>query len=576
MSADRSLAYEALPAPQMLFARAAQLGERPRFMLDRDGSWQAVTWSDFADRVLRAAAFLDADVLAPGQRAALLGGNSVEWLAAALAIQTAGGVMVPIYPASTEDQIAYVLRHSGARVLFLAGEALVDRVLRGFAEHVGVEWFVVLDDTDVVQRSAVLAREGVRVPDAAELERRFTTFSRVLEHGTSLVARAPGLRERLLGRIDAAAPALMLYTSGTTGRPKGVPLSHRNLAVNQADWIRACSPLIPDGAVDLLWLPMSHIFGFGEACIGTALGFTTYLAEPANVLERLPRVRPDVFMSVPAYWEKIAAPALTTDDPAERRARVAEVTGGRLKFCLSGGAGLGRAIKETLFAAGVLVSEGYGLTETSPTLTINRPDAFRFDSVGRPLPSVEIVLADDGEILARGASVFGGYHDDPEATAAAFTDDGWFKTGDVGRWTEDGFLQIIDRKKEILVTAGGKNVPPANVERLFAGDPVFRHVLVYGDGKKYLVAAIWLDDEIVDAQLGPQRDRQARAEQVHTLVQSAVDRANSQLASFEQIKKFRIIDAPLTVAGGLLTTTLKVRRKQVYAAFRTELEELYA
>ncbi|MBK8714815.1 MAG: AMP-binding protein [Deltaproteobacteria bacterium] len=251
-------------------------------------------------------------------------------------------------------------------------------------------------------------------------------------------------------------------------------------------------------------------------------------------------------------------------------------TGGRLRFCLSGGAGLARAVKESLYAAGVLVIEGYGLTETSPTLTLNRPDAFRFDSVGRPLPSVELQLADDGEILARGPSVFRGYHDDPEATAAAFTDDGWFKTGDVGRWTEDGFLQIIDRKKEILVTAGGKNVPPANIERLFADDPVFRHVLVYGDGKKYLVAGVWLDDEVLDARVGAVTDRAQRAAAAAAVVQAAVDRVNTQLASFEQIKRFRVFEAPLTVAGGLLTTTLKVRRKQVYASFRDGFEELYA
>ncbi|MBP7292104.1 MAG: long-chain fatty acid--CoA ligase [Nannocystaceae bacterium] len=576
MAVDRSLAFEPISAPQMLFARAAQLGARPRFMLPQGESWRAVTWNEFADSVARAGAFLHGDVLAAGQRAAVLGTNSVEWLVAALAIQTAGGVMVPIYPASTEDQIAYVIGHSAARVLFVGGDALVDRVLRCWSQLSGVEWFVVLDDTDVVARARALAREGVAVPEAAELQRRVIGFARVLEHGGDRIDRTPGFLAQRLAAIDPDASALMLYTSGTTGRPKGVPLSHRNLAVNQADWVRACSPLIPDGAVDLLWLPFSHIFGFGEACIGTALGFTTYFAEPSNVLERMPAVRPDVFMSVPAYWEKIAAKAMVETDPARARAALQACTGGRLRFCLSGGAGLARAVKESLYAAGVLVIEGYGLTETSPTLTLNRPDAFRFDSVGRPLPSVELQLADDGEILARGPSVFRGYHDDPEATAAAFTDDGWFKTGDVGRWTEDGFLQIIDRKKEILVTAGGKNVPPANIERLFADDPVFRHVLVYGDGKKYLVAGVWLDDEVLDARVGAVKDRAERTAAAAAVVQAAVDRVNTQLASFEQIKRFRVFEAPLTVAGGLLTTTLKVRRKQVYASFRDGFEELYA
>ncbi|MBX7079809.1 MAG: long-chain fatty acid--CoA ligase [Nannocystaceae bacterium] len=576
MPVDRSLADLPVPAPQMLFARAAELGPRPRFMVEQAGQWHAVTWADFAERVLRTAALLRDSLLAPGERAALFGPNSIAWLVAAFGVQTAGAVMVPIYPASTEDQLVYVVGHAEAKVLFVGGEAQIDRVLRCWTQLEPVARIVVLDDTDLGARAAALAAAGVAVPSAAAIDARVTRMDRVLDGGAAVLAGNPGRGEALIEGVAAGATALMLYTSGTTGRPKGVPLSHHNLAVNQADWIRCVSRLIPDGAVDLLWLPTSHIFGLGEVCIGNALGFTTYLAEPSNVLARLPEVRPDVFMSVPAYWEKIAASMSGVEDPAQRRARLAAATGGRLRFCLSGGAGLARGVKESLFAAGLLVIEGYGLTETAPTLTLNRPDAFRFDSVGRPLPSVELRLADDGEILARGPNVFAGYHHDAEATAAAFTDDGWFKTGDVGRWTEDGFLQIVDRKKEILVTAGGKNVPPANIERLFGDDPVFRHVVVYGDGKKYLVAGIWLDDEQVDARMGPQPDRASRAAQVQAWVQAAVDRANATLASFEQIKRFRVMEAPLTVAGGHLTSTLKLRRKQVCAAFAAEFEELYA
>jgi long-chain acyl-CoA synthetase len=263
---------------------------------------------------------------------------------------------------------------------------------------------------------------------------------------------------------------------------------------------------------------------------------------------------------VPAYWEKLARAMIAEagDDPAARRRALARLTGGRLRFCLSGGAGLKVEIKEALRDAGVLVIEGYGLTETSPTLTLNRPDDYRFDAVGKPVASVEIRLADDGEIEARGPSVFAGYHDDATATAAAFTADGWFKTGDVGRWTADGFLQIVDRKKDILVTAGGKNVPPANIEARFADDPVVERCVVYGDGKPYLVAAIWL------APGASPGDVAAR-----------IEAANAKLARFETIKKWWIADEPLTVEGGLLTSSLKLRRKAVYARFRDRFEELY-
>ncbi|MBA3465041.1 MAG: AMP-binding protein, partial [Deltaproteobacteria bacterium] len=228
-------------------------------------------------------------------------------------------------------------------------------------------------------------------------------------------------------------------------------------------------------------------------------------------------------------------------------------------FCLSGGAGLKVEIKELLHAAGVLIIEGYGLTETSPTLTLNRPGAFRFDTVGKPLPSLELKLDTDGEILARGPNVFSGYFKDPDATAAAFTEDGWFRTGDVGRWTDDGFLQIIDRKKDILVTSGGKNIPPANIEARFVDDPIIERVVVYGDARPYLVAAVWV-----------------RADASADLVGARIDAINKELARYESIKRHFIAETPLTVEDGLLTSSLKLRRKAVYERLRDRFEALYA
>jgi long-chain acyl-CoA synthetase len=348
------------------------------------------------------------------------------------------------------------------------------------------------------------------------------------------------------------------------------------VAVNGLDWLRNNAPLIDEGAVDPLWLPMSHVFGFGEACLGNTLGFTTYLVDPHLVVDKLPELRPSVFMSVPSVWEKLAVRA-QAEPPERQRDKLMEITGGRLAFCLSGGAGLKREVKEFFYRSGILVIEGYGLTETSPTLTMNRPDAFRFDSVGKVFPSVQVKLAEDGEILAKGESVFAGYHKDPAATKEAFTEDGWLKTGDVGRFTEDGFLQIVDRKKDILVTAGGKNVAPANIEVRFRDDPLFQQVVVYGDGKRYLTAAVWLDEAAVRAHLVEQKiEVGGEAEVVRALVQHRIDRVNAELASYETIKKFAIVETPLSVADGLLTATLKVRRKKVYERFREVLEGLYA
>jgi len=566
-------------APHAVFDALPERRSRPRFMVPTgDGDYRAVTWGSFADSIRRAALFLAAAGLQPGDRATVFAPNRVEWMSAALAIQAAGGVMVPIYPASTAEQAAYVVEHSDARFVFVDTAALLGRIFIAWPRYANVDRIVLLDDAlDAEKVLTGLRAEGRALPGAAEVEKRVVSWSRVQALGAARDAEKPGEFEQRLGAISLDAPGMMLYTSGTTGNPKGVPLTHRNVGVNGRDWLRCNAPLLDEQAVDLLWLPMSHIFGFGEACLGNTLGFTTYLTDPANALAELPRVRPNVFMSVPAYWEKLAMQALTESDRDKKRAKLAEVTGGRLEFCLSGGAGLKREVKELFYDCGLLIIEGYGLSECSPTLTLNRPGEFRFDSVGKPLPSVELKLAEDGEILAKGDSVFGGYHKDPDATREAFTQDGWLKTGDVGRFTEDGFLQIVDRKKEILVTAGGKNVPPANIELRFADDPVIAHLVVYGDGKKYLVAGVWLDPETADAELSRRGARPAaRKKALEELVQERIDRVNAELARYEQVKRFIIMDTPLTVAGGLMTTTLKLRRKKIYEAFKDQFEAIYA
>ncbi len=565
-------------APRAVFDTLAERRSRPRFMLPTgDGDWRCVTWGAFAGQIKDVALFLSSIGLKAGDRGCVFAPNRVEWMSAALAIQAAGGVMVPVYAANTPDQAGYVVEHSDAKVVFVDTPALLGRVFEAFASYQAVEKIVLLDDA--LDAAAVLGKlrdAKKNVPSYAVVERKLCSWSRARAIGAALDKEDPKSFDRTMHGVSLDQPGMMLYTSGTSGNPKGVPLTHKNVGVNGRDWLECLASLIDESSIDLLWLPMSHIFGFGEACLGNTLGFTTYMTDPLSVMDKLPEVRPNVFMSVPSVWEKLAIKA-QSKGPERQKAELAAITGGRFRFCLSGGAGLKRTVKELFHESGLLIIEGYGLTETSPTLTMNQPEAFRFDTVGKPFPSVTVRLAEDGEILAKGGSVFGGYHKDEAATREAFTDDGWFKTGDVGRFTDDGFLQIIDRKKDILVTAGGKNVPPANIEILFRDDPFIEHVVVYGDGQRYLTAGIWLFEAPVKAYLAEQGiGPEGAAAAIAALVQSRVDKVNAELPSYETIKKFAVIEEPLTVAGGLLTATLKVRRKKVYERFASTFEGLYA
>lgn len=579
------------PAPRAVFDALPERGSRVRYLVrrQREGAakWEAVTWSEHARQIrditcwLATPAGSSPALLAPGDRAAILCANRVEWMSAALAIQAAGGVMVPVYPSSTAEQMAHVIEHSDARVVFVgpgggAGPertALLTRLLSSWQRLGAVRAIVLLDDAlDAAAAHAALPASGA--PPFADVTRRLLPWGSARRAGAAADGAQPGGFERRLDAVGLDDPAVMLYTSGTSGNPKGVPLTHRNVGVNASDWVRCNAPLLEPGDIDLLWLPMSHIFGFGEACLGNTLGFTSYLCEPAEVVPLLPEVRPTVFMSVPSVWEKLATQA--SAGGAFDAERLRTITGGQLRFCLSGGAGLKREVKERFHAAGMLILEGYGLTETSPSLTLNRPEAFRFDTVGRVLPSVEVRLAEDGEIQARGPSVFRGYHKDPAATAEAFTTDGWFKTGDIGRFTDDGFLQIVDRKKDILVTAGGKNVPPANIELRFRDDPFIAHLVVHGDGRRYLVAGVWLHAAAVTAHLDTEGVRpEDRAEATRALVQARIDAVNGELASYETVKRFVVFPGALTLEAGMLTPTLKLRRKQVEAAFGADMDALY-
>ncbi|MGB5833232.1 MAG: AMP-dependent synthetase/ligase, partial [Thiohalocapsa sp.] len=481
---------------------------------------------------------------------------------------------VPVFPTLVGEQLVHILAHSDSKLLFVENAEQLARVLQVW-DRLGIETLITMEDLDVRR----IARDAGR--DPALIAARCFTFAQAEQIGMAALDQETQRVRKRLSQITLDDVCSLIYTSGTTGMPKGVLLSNRNVAVNGADWVQLNGPLLRQGDVDVLWLPMSHIFGWGQFCLGNRLGFLTYFSSPPQALKHMIDLSPHLFMSVPVYWEKLAqmAQAVSADQELQH-AELRRVTGGRLRFCLSGGAGLGCGVKEFFKAAGIMIIEGYGLTECAPTLTMNRIDDFDFSSVGKPFPSVRLKLADDGEILAKGENVFLGYHKDPDATRAMFDDEGWLKTGDLGRFNERGFVQIIGRKKEILVTAGGKNIPPQNIEQRFRDDPLIAHLVVYGDGKKYLTALVDIDDQVARERL-PQTDQVPgtgnlrRNLGLHALIEKRIAQVNATLPSYETIKAFCIADEPFSMECGLLTPSLKIKRQQVYDRYRIALESLY-
>jgi long-chain acyl-CoA synthetase len=479
--------------PAYLFENLVGRESEPRFITRGD----VTTWAEHAQHVRRIARYISARGFGRGDRIAVYASNSARTIAAILGIQAAGATAVLIHASSTAEQAQWCVRHSEARIVFV----------------------------DEDRRGRVRADEIVNL----------LSWSDAL-----LTGRAFDTGEGFSDTLKSVQPddvAILLYTSGTTGEPKGVPLTHRNFVMNWSEWIAALG--VPRGSIDALWLPITHVFGLGEVLVGDMLAFTTHIVEPRDIVPSLAAIRPTLLLGVPSLWEKIVA----TDAD----------TGGRLSFCLSGGAALKPEIASSFSKHGIVLHEGYGLSETSPTLTVN----------GRALPSVELKLAPDGEILARGPTVFSGYFRDGEATAVAF-ENGWFKSGDIGRYV-DGALKIVDRKKDILVTAGGKNVAPSAIEARFRDDPFIDHVVIYGEGKRYLVAAIWPNRAAI----------RAYTEDRYALLQERITRVNSQLPSHETIKRFAIIDSPLTVENGFLTPSLKLKRRKIWDVYRASFEALY-
>ncbi|GAA0242599.1 AMP-dependent synthetase/ligase [Actinomadura nitritigenes] len=572
------------------FTRAAE--EPGAIVLRRRGgtAWSAVTAAEFAAEVAAVAKGLVAAGVEPGDRVALLSRTRYEWTLLDYAIWTAGAVAVPIYETSSAEQVEWITGDSGAKALFAETDAhlaLVAEVrdrLPGLAHVWGIDAGAVAEVTEL----------GKDVPDATITERR---------------------RSR-----TAADLATLVYTSGTTGRPKGCEITHGNLVRTARNAVQgAISEIAVEGSSTLLFLPLAHVFARLIEVATIEGGIVLGHSDIPSLLPDLASFRPTFLLAVPRVFEKVYngaeqkaeadgkgkifkaaadtaiaySRALEAGGPGlglRAKHKVFDVlvygklraaVGGRVQYAVSGGAALGERLGHFFRGVGITILEGYGLTETTAPATVNRPTAIRIGTVGKPIPGVDVRIAEDGEVLVRGINVLQGYWNNEAATKEAI-EDGWFHTGDLGALDADGFLKITGRKKEILVTAAGKNVAPAPLEDRLRAHPLISQCLVVGDGRKFISALITLDEEA----LGPWKERHGKpaAMSVDELrrdpdiiaeIEGAVADANKSVSHAEAIKKYVILGVDFTEEAGHMTPSLKVKRNVVMKDFADEIESLY-
>ncbi|HEX3770283.1 MAG TPA: long-chain fatty acid--CoA ligase [Polyangiaceae bacterium] len=584
--------------PKRLFARASATPSLPAYYVKTGGAWAPTPYDRYADEVKRAGKALMALGIAPGATVAILGGNRPAWVVAALGCMAVGGVPAGIYATSAPAEMRYILEHTEAAVLFIDSEAQWRKVEAERARLRHLRWTVVMP--------------GAQVDDPAALG------------WDAFLSRGDGVSDAdFFARLDALEPAglaTLIYTSGTTGPPKGVMLSHANLtyvgqqAIDLAD-LRADDRLFS-------YLPLSHISEqiftiYGPITGGAAVSFARSIE---TVPEDLKEVRPTVFFGVPRIWEKFHAALAAGLAEATgskklivewarsvgQRATIRRMCGegmplglafeyrlarrlffaplkkalglDRGRLFISGAAPIAREVLEFFASVDIVIMEGYGQSENTGSASLNLAGHVKLGSVGRTVAGIELKIAPDGEILTRGPNVFRGYYKDPAATADALVD-GWLHSGDLGAIDHDGFLSITGRKKDIIITAGGKNVSPSNIEGALKNHPLVAEAVVIGDRRKHLTALVVLDATAAGAfraerglpETAPLHDDAA----VRAEVQRALDAVNAEMARVEQVKKFRILPAPFSVETGELTPTLKVKRKVVEEKFAAEIESMY-
>jgi long-chain acyl-CoA synthetase len=592
------MGYSTLPCR---FLQAVDEHPSPRAQMVRRGErWDAISSKEFLRRVAGLAdCFVELGVK-PGDRVGLFAPNCPEWHTADFAISGSGAVTVPIYFNESPDRMAYILNHCGAQILFVAGVRQLEKYLQ------------VREQLEYLQQ-VIVAEAGDAVP------------SEFLRYETLLATAGPAEISAYRQRVAEISPKQLtsiIYTSGTTGEPKGVMLTHENFSSNVSD---TCHELVlkPETDLAVSFLPLAHVYGRMVDYLYLFCGCPlAYVEAVENVGQALVEVHPTVIAAVPRFFEKIyarlmeqgsktkgmkrkifdfamntareAAPWRTGEKNVSAAVKVKWAladglvyskirrgTGGRLRVVLSGGAPLSKALGEFFWAVGIPIYQGYGLTETSPVLTSNYPQN-RIGSSGRPIENVQIRIADDGEILAKGPCVMQGYYKAPGFTTEAFTEDGWFKTGDIGYLDQDNYLFITDRKKDLLKTAAGKFVAPQPIENALKASPFVLNAMVVGDQRKFVVALIVINAVTISAKLAEEgftfssAAEMAAHPRTYALVQKEVQRLTPHLAQYETIKRFALLPDDFTFDTGMLTFTMKLKRRVVEHQYQSLIDKLFA
>jgi long-chain acyl-CoA synthetase len=572
-------------------------------MFKKSGTWLSKSWPEYYRDIEVFGAGLLALGINPQDRVAIMSTTRYEWSVMDLGIMGVHGVVVSIYQNNTAEDVRYILNNSEARILIFENEAAY------------AIWNSIEENCPTVEKVILIDTKNSYDPKTSKI----LTFKQVLDMGKAALQKNRTCFEDLCESITEDQMATLLYTSGTTGTPKGVVITHTQVISEISEAFTMFG--VDDRDISLTFLPYAHVMGRIEHWGHSYMGFTMAYAESIEkVRNNLAEIRPTFLISVPRIFEKIysAIGSQVDSSPLRKKlfqwavgvgrrladlkvthqmipldllatyelakklvlSKVTSAFGGRLRFAISGGAPLSQEISSFFHASGILILEGYGLTETTAAITVNTPFNYKFGSVGRPVGEAEIKIAEDGEVLVRSKKVMKEYYKNPEATAEVFTD-GWFHTGDIGVILQGGDLKITDRKKDLIKTAGGKYVAPQKLEGLLKLHPLISQTLISGDQKKYIVALITLDPTHLQALAKTENEEFTDWKQltqspwVQDIVRDLIAETNSRLASYESIKRFMILPTEFTVEGGELTPSLKLKRKALTQRYHQEIDSLY-